>query len=158
MEDMRENSIKEDLMSVTRLVVAINNFLYGGELSMDKVQLVFYIVLVLIPAVAAIIPSVIWLIKKVRQLIVAPADEKQDIVNEIYDNCVKYVVAAEQAYSLLNASLKMQNESAGKTKLSYVLDKIKIDCLDKGVTYDESYWTNKVNNLVEMSKTVNVVK
>lgn len=74
------------------------------------------------------------------------------ITQTILSNIPKYMIAAEQLYNnIVNPAIK----KTGAQKLAYVLDKVKIDCLTDNVQYDENVVTEKVEELIDLSKQVN---
>ncbi len=70
----------------------------------------------------------------------------------VLDNLPKYMIMAESLYNgIVNPSIK----KTGAQKLAFVLDKVKIDCLTNNIEYNEQEVTNKVEELVDLTKQVN---
>lgn len=117
-----------------------------------------YICRVLALFVPVLTPMVLYLWKLCVKLKTAKAEDKPDILMDILDNLVKYMAQAEIQFSQLNAELKAKSagkETAGSTKLGEVLSKVKMDCLERGITFSEEYWADKIHRLCEMAKIVN---
>lgn len=76
----------------------------------------------------------------------------KSISQEIISKIPQYMVAAEQLY---NALVPNGVQKTGAQKLSYVLDKIKIDCLSANMEYNEDEVTKEVEKLIDLTKQVN---
>ena len=75
---------------------------------------------------------------------------------EMLTKLPSYIVSAEQFYNQICG--KASGIKTGAQKLAQVLDKVKIDCLTNGVTYDEQKATDMVNGLIDMTNEVNTNK
>ena len=74
------------------------------------------------------------------------------VLGTILGNIPKYMCAAEELYNnLVNPSIK----KTGAQKLSFVLDKVKLDCATNGVPYEEEVVVEKVEELIDFTKKVN---
>lgn len=128
---------------------------------MPIMQLIYYIILVLFVAISIVI-SIISYKKKndtksttVKKGEISTTGDNISILETILKNIPKYMINAEQFYNKL---VPNGLQKTGVQKLADVLQKIKIDCLTNGITYDETVETvvkEKVEELIDLSKTVN---
>lgn len=129
-------------------------------------KLVYYFVL-LIFVLLSIVLTVIQFYKSKKSKKISsttatgednPTETSSTLLGDILNNIPKYMVAAEQFY---NALVPNGLQKTGAKKLEDVLQKIKIDCLSNGISYDkqvEEQATTKVEELIELSKNVNSKK
>lgn len=128
---------------------------------MDAEQL--KLILTIVSTVASflfvtLIPSVILLIKKWKEYKNAKTGaEKEAILNEISTACVDFIKNAEEAFKPLDQAMKKENPNngCGAVKKRDVLTQVQALCMQKGLEYDSKYWSDKVDELVEMTKKVN---
>lgn len=114
---------------------------------MDKfLQIVQLVGTCLSILVVVIIPMILYLWKKVKELIAAPSNKKPTVLLDIYNNVVQYIQDAEKMFT------------EGTSKKSWVLSQIKNDCISASIEYDADYWTKLINKEVAMTKKVNVAK
>lgn len=81
----------------------------------------------------------------------------KDSENSTFLDRFKETLKKITTYSI-NAEKVFQSIGTGKfgnTKLEEVLNKIKVDCLANGNSYDEETWKSIINNLINFSKNVN---
>lgn len=83
-------------------------------------------------------------------------NKKVSFWSELSQKLPQYIVAAETFYNQLVG--KQSGLKTGAQKLAQVLDKVKIDCLTAGVEYDEQKATKMVNDLVDLTNSVNTNK
>lgn len=83
--------------------------------------------------------------------------ERVTAFDKIYDRIKGYMQAAEVGNQVLKnlADRSGIPIHTGVQKLTEVLSKIKIDCMTEGVEYDEKYWKEKIEELIQFSKVVN---
>lgn len=83
--------------------------------------------------------------------------ERVTAFDKIYDRIKGYMQAAEVGNEVLKnlADRSGIPIHTGVQKLTEVLSKIKIDCMTEGVEYDEKYWKEKIEELIQFSKVVN---
>ena len=92
-----------------------------------------------------------------EQVIVGDTENKKvSFWSELSQKLPQYIVAAETFYNQLVG--KQSGLKTGAQKLAQVLDKVKIDCLTAGVEYDEQKATKMVNDLVDLTNSVNTNK
>lgn len=128
---------------------------------MDSEQL--KLILTIISTVASflfvtLIPSIILLVKKWKEYKNAKTEaEREAVLNEISTACVNFIKDAEEAFKPLDQAMKRENPNTGcgATKKRDVLTQVQALCMQKGLEYDSKYWSEKVDELVEMTKKVN---
>lgn len=81
--------------------------------------------------------------------------EYQKALNEIKSNAKHFVEDAEAAYKGIDAIVKSQGGSCGSAKKDTVMTKILRECIDRKITFDETYWDNEVEAIVKTTKCVN---
>lgn len=79
-------------------------------------------------------------------------NKKKITLTSILEMIPKYMEQAEQQF---NSACNPAMKKTGAQKLSYVQDKIKIDCLSSGVKYNEDVVNNKVEEFIDLTKQVN---
>ena len=128
---------------------------------MPIMQLIYYIILVLFVAISIVISIMSYKRKNdtksttAKEGEISPTGDNISILETILKNIPKYMINAEQFYNKL---VPNGLQKTGVQKLADVLQKIKIDCLTNGITYDENVETvvkEKVEELIDLSKTVN---
>lgn len=104
-----------------------------------------------------LIPSLILLIQKWKAYKNAKTEEeKQKILNEITTACNQLIKDAEQTYKSVDNVLKSQgSKGCGAVKKEIVLSKIQALCLEKGIEYNQDYWSNKIEEIIDVTKNVN---
>lgn len=128
---------------------------------MDSEQL--KLILTIISTVASflfvtLIPSIILLVKKWKEYKNAKTEaEREAVLNEISTACVNFIKDAEEAFKPLDQAMKRENPNTGcgATKKRDVLTQVQALCMQKGLEYESKYWSEKVDELVEMTKKVN---
>ena len=70
------------------------------------------------------------------------------LFDKIYAKIPEYMEVAENMYNTIGSKL-------GSSKLSDVLNKIKMDCVSNNKEYDETFWKDKIEKFVDFSKNVN---
>lgn len=104
-----------------------------------------------------LIPTIVLFIKKCKAAKNAKTQaEKEAVYNEMLQLVNKFVQDAEDTWRDVNDTLKSQGkDGCGKQKKSSVMDKLQIYCLQKGLTFDSDYWSQKVDDLVTLTRQVN---
>lgn len=77
--------------------------------------------------------------------------EKMDFFNTMRYKVMNYIGIAEKAYS----GLKGVVGNYGDVKLENVLSKIRTDCAEQGVEYDEDSWKHYINSLIAFTNEIN---
>lgn len=105
------------------------------------------------------IPTIIVVRKKYKDLKEAKnAAERAAIISDILNNAQNFVVSAEELYKDVNNVLKANGFSCGKLKKDKVMTDIKQLCLAKGIAFDADFWSEKVEEIVAVTKSVNANK
>lgn len=102
--------------------------------------------IILVVSIIVAIISTIKTIKSKRQ-----QGETVDFTTILNENIIKYMQGAETMFG----SLTSVGSKSGALKETDVLNKLKIDCLTRGIVFDEQLAKNKIKELIEFSKTVN---
>lgn len=107
---------------------------------------------------ATLIPSIVLLVKKWKEAKKAKTEaEKQSAINEMLGIANSLVLSAEETYKNVDNVLKGQGQSgSGAVKKDSVMTKLQAACIEKGVEFDEEYWSKKIDELVELTRNVNV--
>lgn len=72
--------------------------------------------------------------------------------------CNSLIVNAETLYADVANLLKREGKSAGIVKKDSVMSKLQAYALEHGHTFDADYWDKKVDEIVELTRKVNVSK
>lgn len=85
--------------------------------------------------------------------------EKQAAINDLTSLAKDLIISAENAYKEVDAILKQQgNKGSGAVKKDSVMTKLQAACIEKGIDFDCEYWSNKVDELVKLTREVNAAK
>lgn len=95
-------------------------------------------------AILYIVLAVIAIFKKVKSGEKINAEDITNAMAEIAKDVMPLVGAAEIAFKSV-AGMK-----TGTLKLKDVLNDIKDKCVEKGITFDKSYWTDFIQKAVEL--------
>ena len=68
------------------------------------------------------------------------------------------ITNAETLYADVANLLKREGKSAGIVKKDSVMSKLQAYALERGYTFDAEYWGKKVDEIVELTRKVNVSK
>lgn len=84
----------------------------------------------------------------------AKAEAEADLLN----NAKNFIAAAEVAFDGFDKMMKAQNSSAGAMKKDNVFTKLQAYALQNGYDFDATEWSEKIDKLVEFTKSVNTKK
>jgi flagellar biosynthesis component FlhA len=70
----------------------------------------------------------------------------------------EFISQAETMYNSVDAILKAKGESAGALKKETVLAKLRTYAIENGITIDVVAWSDKIDELVKFTKSVNAKK
>lgn len=122
-----------------------------------NINTIVYIAYIVCGIVLTGIPAIIKIVYSGKKLKQAKTnEEKQVAIAEMEEQAKVFIEAAEIAYKDLNDVLKSKGSSAGPVKLDSVLMKLQSLANEKGYDFDAEFWTNKINSLVALTKSVNV--
>lgn len=77
---------------------------------------------------------------------------------EMMNICGSLIANAENLYADVTTQLKTQGKSAGIVKKDSVMSKLQAYALSQGYVFDNDFWSIKIDELVALTKSVNVTK
>ena len=105
-----------------------------------------------------VVPTVISLYRSVKAKRSAKTEaEIEKANNDLREKALELILVAENTYADVNEILKSYGKSAGAMKKQSVMTSMQQYALDKGYTFDREYWSNKVEDIVSITKQVNSV-
>ena len=117
---------------------------------------ILYIVYIVIAFLVGVLPSIIGFIQAAKARKKAKTiEEKAEAEKQLEQIAKKLIVDAEIAYKTLDDILKTMGETAGPYKKETVMAKLQQFALDNKITFDFNYWSEKVNEIVKLTKEVN---
>lgn len=140
---------------------------------MQNIETILKVVYAVASAVAVAVPFVIALIVnikskiKIRKQLANTTDEaekaKLEAANsaattDMLNVCNELIANAETLYSDVSSILKKEGKSAGAVKKDSVMSKLQAYAIEHGYEFDAEYWDKKVDEIVDMTKKVNVSK
>lgn len=139
---------------------------------MDAYTIVKILIAVASFCIATLIPSIILLVKKWKAWReakeaaaaakteaekAAAAAEEAKIKNELLELANTLVGDIETAYKQFDTIIKAQTgKGVGAMKKESVMTKLQAACIEKGVAFDSEYWSAKIDEIVKLTRTVNV--
>ena len=123
----------------------------------------FTLLKALLVALVTFVSTGIPLIVKLRNAIKARREavtstEKEKAYNDMLAVVNQFVEVAETTFAGFDAVMKTQGSSAGSVKKENVMAKLQAYALRSGYDFDEDYWSEKVDEIVSLTKRVNVGK
>ena len=120
-----------------------------------KVLDIVYIGIAVIVFIVAFVTTIISFYKKrktnnatqegeLKQTTTNSVKEFYELFKTNLQNIIGYVTGAEKFYNSITTG------KVGSYKLENVLQKIQLDCLNRGEEFDKDYWTNIVDNIVSV--------
>lgn len=137
------------------------------------IQEILKIVYAVSASFAAVIPLAIALCTTIKKKIKLAKDlactideaEKAKIkaanseaTTDMLQACNSLIANAEALYADVANLLKREGKSAGIVKKDSVMSKLQAYALEHGHTFDAEYWDKKVDEIVELTRKVNVSK
>ena len=117
---------------------------------------ILYIIYLAAGLVVGIIPAIIGFVKAHKEKKTAKTiADTEAAEKDMIAHAETLIVAAEDFYKSLDTILKSQNESAGPYKKESVLSKLQAYATEKGYKFDINYWSEKINQIVALTKSVN---
>lgn len=114
------------------------------------------IVYAIVGAIISAVPFIIALVKICKKKNSAKTDaEKEAAMNDLMEVVTTLIKQAEATYKDVDAILKSENKSAGPVKKDTVLTKLQAYALQKGYDFDIDAWSDKIDDIVAMTKQVN---
>lgn len=79
------------------------------------------------------------------------AEAKLDLINY----AKQLITTAESTFDTVNKIMKQRGESAGPIKKEVVMAKLQSYATENGYDFDETEWSNEVDDIVKLTKEVN---
>lgn len=131
---------------------------------MMKIELFIHIAAIILGALSTGIPIALKLsktIKAKRSALEATETAKNEAgeekaFNEMLSYAFDLIRVAEDAFKGIDKVMKSQGASAGGMKKKSVMSDLQTFALSNGIKFDSSFWSNKIDQIIEFTKTVNV--
>lgn len=123
----------------------------------EKIMAIAKIVLTVLSYLfTAVVPALIVFFKKHKALKTAKTEEeRQKIINAMKADAQVFIIEAENMYKTVDSLLKANGGSCGSVKKEGVMSKLRTEAIQKGLEFDEEFWSKTVDELVKMTKEVN---
>lgn len=107
-----------------------------------------------------VIPTIVKYVKTWKEYKAAKTEaERQAAINEMLGYANELVAAAEETYKKVDTLLKQDGgKGSGAVKKDSVMTKLQAKCIEKGIEFDSEYWSEKVDDIVKLTRTVNAQK
>lgn len=140
---------------------------------MKNIETILQIVYAVASAIAVGVPLMIALIRSVRSKLkihkelASTTDDaekaKLEAANsaatiDMLNVCNELITTAETLYADVSSLLKKEGKSAGAVKKDSVMSKLQAYAIEHGYTFDAEYWSKKIDEIVDMTKKVNIDK
>lgn len=138
---------------------------------MDAYTIVKILIAVASFCIATLIPSIIMLVKKWKAWKQAKEEaaaakteaekaaavaEEAKVKNELLELANTLVGDIETAYKQFDTIIKEKTgKGVGVMKKESVMTKLQAACIEKGVPFDSDFWSNKIDEIVKLTRTVN---
>lgn len=123
-------------------------------MSISEILNIIYIVAAFL---VGLVPSVIGFVKAAKAKLKAKTTEESKAAEtDMTLQAESLIIAAENFYKALDIALKANGESAGPYKKESVLVKLQNYATEKGYKFDLSYWSGKIDEIVKLTKSVNI--
>lgn len=122
-----------------------------------SVAQILQIVIYSIMFIASLVSAIIGFVKAAKQKKLAKTAEEEAAANQkMLDEANKLISEAETFFSSLDKVLKStEGTSAGIYKKESVMTKLQQYATSIGAAFDADYWSNKIDEIVAMTKQVN---
>lgn len=126
---------------------------------MDWVKVIIAIISAVGTFLVSGVPVLVKLAKtiKARKAAVTEA-EKEKATNDMLHAVNNFIEAAEKTFKGFDTVMKSQGSSAGSLKKDTVMTKLQAYAMQNGYEFDEAFWSQKIDNIVAMTKEVNAKK
>lgn len=140
---------------------------------MKNIETILQIVYAVASAIAVGVPLMIALIRsvksklKIHKELASTTDDaekaKLEAANsaatiDMLNVCNELITTAETLYADVSSLLKKEGKSAGAVKKDSVMSKLQAYAIEHGYTFDAEYWNKKIDEIVDMTKKVNIDK
>lgn len=110
----------------------------------------------IVPALTTGIPLLVALVKSIKTKNHAKtASEKEKAKTDIQKQIYGLICNAEILFKGVDNVLRQQGQTAGELKKENVMTKLQAYALDHGYEFNAEYWSNQIDELVEVTKKVN---
>ena len=123
------------------------------DMEMDVMLIVKIVLAFVLTSVIPFATAIIGGIKKSKSA--KTEAEKQTALNEMSNVVMTFILNAEQLYKDVNAVIKQRGSSCGALKKESVMANLQAYAFDKGYDFDAEYWSNKIDEIVTLTKQVN---
>ena len=121
-----------------------------------KIELILKLICFIAGIIVSGVPMLITVIRSIKKYRLAKTDaEKEAARNDMLSKVNVLIQAAEETYAGVNEILKAKNDSAGPVKKDSVLTKLQAYALEHGYSFDLNYWSDKIDEIVSLTKSVN---
>lgn len=104
-----------------------------------------------------LVPTVVVMINRIKAARAAKSEaERQAALNDLRLLAQGFVVDAENLWKNVDPILKQNGISFGANKKDCVMTKILRACMERKIDFDEEYWSKEVDDLVAVTRQVNV--
>lgn len=122
----------------------------------DKLFTIASAVAAIVGAIVALVPTLIALFKSVKNRVNAKNEaEAEKARNDMREHLDALVVEIEDTYKDVNNILKQNGKSAGALKKQAVLTSLQQYAYDKGYLFDRDFWSEKIEEVVQLTRQVN---
>lgn len=126
---------------------------------MDWFNFITALISAVITLVTVGIPSAIALINAFKKRKAANTEAEKAKANaDLLATAKSFIAAAEVAFDGFDKMMKAQNSSAGAMKKDNVFTKLQAYALQNGYEFNADEWSEKIDELVKFTKSVNAKK
>lgn len=124
---------------------------------MDLLTILKIVAAILGAICTTIIPTAIALVKSIKAKKEAHTRaEREKATNDMLEQLNILIETAEETYKQVDNLMKVNGYgSVGALKKETVLSKLQSYAIDRGYIYDAEYWSNKVDEVVALTRKVN---
>lgn len=120
---------------------------------------IVYLLITIVSALASCGASIFAIRKAWHKRKTAETDAEREKANaDLLATAKNFITAAEVAFDGFDKMMKAQNSSAGAMKKDTVFTKLQAYALQNGYEFDADEWSNKIDELVAFTKSVNTKK
>ena len=83
---------------------------------------------------------------------------KAAAINDMHNVCDVLIANVETLYEGVANILKKEGKNAGPVKKDSVMSKLQAYALERGYAFDAEFWNTKIDEIVELTRKVNVSK
>ena len=117
----------------------------------------YIIISVLATLLTTLIPASLALWKSIKSCKAAKTETaKEKAKADLLATAKGFISAAEVAFAGFDKMMKQQGQSAGAMKKDTVFNKLQAYALQNGYTFDAEEWSQKIDELVAYTTSVNV--